>query len=123
MKLILLFSFIILSSGAFSQSSSVQTLPAGRYETIVKNSRDKWNGGDIILLDNQRYKISSGNEIGEYKFSATAQRIFFVSGPLKTVFAKTELNAQKPSIVIPAAENEQLGLKVVSADIVASFRK
>lgn len=123
MKLVLLFTLIFLSSAAFSQNSAVQALPSGRYEAIIRNSQDKWNGGDIILLDNRRYKISSENEIGEYKFSATAQRIFFVSGPLKTVFAKTVLNAEKPSIIIPAAENEQLGLKVVSADVVAYFKK
>ena len=123
MKLILLFSFFFLSSGAHSQSNSVNSLPPGRYETIIKNSEDKWDGGDIILLDDSRYRISSGGEVGEYKFSATAQRIFFVSGPLKTVFAKTVLNAQRPSIVIPAAENEQLGLNITSADVVASLRK
>ena len=123
MKLILLFSLIFLSSGAHSQSNSVRALPSGRYETIIPKSQDKWNGGDIILLDDNRYKISSDNEIGEYKFSAMAQRIFFVSGPLKTVYAKTVLNAQKPSIVIPAAENEQLGLKIASEDVVAHFKK
>ena len=123
MKLILLFSLFFLSREAGSQSSSVNSLPSGRYETIIKNSQDKWEGGDIILLDGSRYKISSGGDVGEYKFSATAQRIFFVSGPLKTVFAKTALNAQRPSIVIPAAENEQLGLKITSHDVVASLRK
>jgi len=116
MKLILLSSFILLFFVAGAQSP-VSALPPGKYETFIKQNQDKWTQGDIILLDASHYKVSSSNEVGEYKFSATAQRIFFVSGPLKTVFAKTTLNANQPAIVIPAAENEQQGLKLASADV------
>ena len=119
MKQILLFSlFIIAATAASSQGG----LPAGKYETTLKQSQNKWQQGDIILLDDSHYKISSSNEIGEYRFSATAQRIFFTSGPLKTVFAKTVWSSNKPAIVIPAAENEQQGLKLASADIVGAFK-
>lgn len=122
MKQILLCFFIAFSFSAFSQNNMIHTLPAGRYETFIKESGNKWQQGDIILIDANHYKISSNNEIGEYKFSATAQRIFFVSGPLKTVFAKTSINKEKPSIIIPAAENEQQGIKLAATDVVGYFR-
>ena len=89
---------------------------------LFSKSQDKWNQGDIILVDGNHYKITSSEEVGEYKFSATAQRIIFVSGPLKTVFAKTILNSNTPTIVLPAAENEQQGLKLVSGDILAFLK-
>jgi hypothetical protein len=94
----------------------------GKYETYLKQSQNKWVTGDIILLSPNQYKVSSTNEVGEYRFSASAQRVFFVSGPLKTVFAKTELNADKPAIILPFLENDQQGLKMISADIVGYHR-
>jgi hypothetical protein len=94
----------------------------GKYETYLKQTQNKWTTGDIILLSSNQYKVSSGNEVGEYRFSASAQRIFFVSGPLKTVFAKTELNGDKPAIILPFLENEQQGLKMISADVVGYHR-
>jgi hypothetical protein len=120
MKSILLFPFfIILTVSVFGQKSS-HGLPSGKYETVVKSSKDKWKQGDIILINDSKYKISSSNEIGEYRVSATAQRIFFISGPLQTVFAKTIMNAEKPAIILPAAENEQ-GLQL-SSDVVAYLK-
>ena len=123
MRLILLFSFfIVLSFSVSGQSKSLHALPSGKYETTVKESRDKWKQGDIILIDASKYKISSSEEIGEYKFSATAQRVFFISGPLRTVFAKTTVTAEKPAIILPAAENEQQGIKLASTDVVAYLK-
>lgn len=122
MKRILLLSFSLASLCGFSQSASVSTLPTGKYETYLRQSQNKWITGDIILLSQNQYKVSSANEVGEYRFSASAQRIFFVTGPLKTVFAKTELSADKAAILLPFLENDQQGLKMISADIVAYHR-
>ncbi len=123
MKLVLLFSFFTaLSLSVLGQKNTKHGLPSGKYETIVKESKNKWKEGDIILLDDTRYKVSSSNEIGEYKVSATAQRIFFISGPLQTVFAKAIINEEKPAILLPAAENEQHGIKL-SSDVVAYFKR
>jgi hypothetical protein len=122
MKLFLLLCLLVISSAILAQNSNPNNLPAGKYETILKQSQSKWSQGDIILVDGSHYKITSSDEIGEYKFSATAQRIFFVSGPLKTVFAKTVLNNDKPTIILPVAENEQQGLKLATVDVIAYFR-
>ena len=121
MKTVLLLSLFFISFATEAQNNN--NLPAGRYETMLKQSQNKWNQGDIILVDGSHYKITSSDEIGEYKFSSTTQRIFFVSGPLKTVFAKTVLNADKPAIILPAAENEQQGLKLATADVIAYLKK
>lgn len=118
MKLILLFLFVAASFSVTAQNS----LPAGRYETILKQSQNKWSQGDIVLIDGSHYKTTSSEEIGEYKYSATAQRIIFMSGPLKTVFAKTAVTANKPTIILPLAENEQQGVKLVTADVVAHLK-
>jgi hypothetical protein len=122
MKVILLLCFFAFVGHSGFAQTQLSSLPSGRYETIVKETGEKWKQGDIILLDASQYKISSNNEVGEYKFSATAQRIFFISGPLKTVFAKAVMNANKPAIVLPAAENEQQGSKLATADVVAYFK-
>lgn len=122
MKLFLLLSFLFISSTLLAQSNGSNNLPAGRYETILKQSQNKWNQGDIILVDGVHYKITSSEEVGEYKFSATAQRIIFISGPLKTVFAKTILNTNTPTIVLPVAENEQQGLKLATTDVLAYLK-
>ena len=94
----------------------VQWLPAGKYETVIKNDKSKWEHGDIVLMDGNKYKLSTGDETGTYRFSAVAQRIFFISGPLKNLFAKTSLNKDLPAIVLPVAENEQTGFKL-SAEV------
>jgi hypothetical protein len=119
MKLTLLSFFFVIAVSVNAQSNN---LPAGRYETILKQSQSKWSQGDIILVDANHYKITSSEEPGEYKFSSTAQRIIFISGPLKTVYAKTAMNGEKPTIILPFAENEQQGVKLVTGDVIAYFK-
>jgi hypothetical protein len=120
MKLFLLFAFFSFAvPGAKAQN--VNHLPAGKYESIIKNN-GKWDKGDIVLLDEGHYKITSSNEAGEYRFSVTAQRIFFTSGPLKGIFAKTTQSNNAPAILIPLTENQQLGLKLAAADVVAYLK-
>ena len=121
MKLILL-AAIFAMSAVFAQND-YNSLPIGKYEALLNQSTNKWSQGDIILLDANHYKITTNEEVGDYKFSATAQRVFFVSGPLKAAFAKTILNTGKPTIVLPLAENEQQGLKLAAADVFAYFKK
>jgi len=119
MKLIILsciFSFVTLVTNA-----QVNSLPPGRYETVIKNN-GKWDKGDIQLIDDGHYKIGNSNESGEYRFSATAQRVFFTSGPLKGIFARTVMANSSPAILIPLSENQQLGLKLATADIVGSLK-
>ncbi len=105
----LFFIFLVLFCNA--QNTPVNNLPAGKYETVIKSNQDKWERGDIILLDDNRYKISTSNEVGEYKFSVAAQRVFFTSGSLKNLFAKTTLANGTQAIVLPVAENDQSGLR------------
>lgn len=105
-----------------AQSGQVNNLPPGKYETQVRNSQNKWERGDIILLDENRYRISSSNEIGEYRFSATAQRVFFTSGPLKNIYAKTSLTNNAPAIVLPVSENQQQGTRL-PADVWGLYRQ
>jgi hypothetical protein len=121
MKLVLL-SLCCLFSVLFcsGQNGQVNNLPAGKYETVVKSSQIKWERGDIILLDENKYKISTSNEVGEYRFSVAAQRIFFTSGPLKNMFAKASASNNTPSIILPAAENAQSGL---NSEIVCYLRQ
>ena len=112
MKQSLLFiAFLISFTAVIAQEKNVSQLPSGKYETVVKQNQHKWERGDIVLIDESRYSISTSNEIGEYKFSPVAQRIFFTSGPLKNVFAKTSVHDAAPVIVLPAAENTQSGLR------------
>ncbi len=120
MKLFLLFAFS-LSTFIINAQEQVQRLPEGRYETRV-NDRG-WEKGDIVLIKDEKYMISSSKEVGEFRFSVTAQRIFFTSGPLKGIYAKTRSTNGSPSIFIPINENEQLGFKLAPDDIVGSFRQ
>jgi hypothetical protein len=123
MKYFLLsFVFIFSIILARAQNSQVNNLPSGTYETVVKNNQNKWERGDIILIDNNKYRVSSSSEVGDYRFSVTAQRIFFTSGPLKSVYAKTSLNKDTPTIILPVSENEQLGLKLPS-EVYGYYRK
>ncbi|RYZ30409.1 MAG: hypothetical protein EOO10_02900 [Chitinophagaceae bacterium] len=116
MKYSLLF-ILLLGSVLITKAQNVSDLPAGKYETKTKTAQNKWEKGDIILLDDTHYKLSSGGDAGEYKFSVAAQRIFFTSGPLKSAFTKVTLSGGKPAIILPIAENEILGL---TAEIWAS---
>jgi hypothetical protein len=92
----------------------VNSLPPGKYETVSKTEQNKWERGDIILVNDSQYRISTSNEVGEYRFSVTAQRVFFTSGPLKSLYAKTSVFNNTPAIVLPVAENQQQGLKLSS---------
>ena len=111
MKVFLLSSILMLAIITDAQGQ-VQNLPTGKYETVKKNNAGKWERGDIILLDNNKYKLSTSDETGDYRFSSAAQRIFFTSGPLKSLFAKTSTNNNSPIIVLPVAENDQVGFKL-----------
>jgi hypothetical protein len=119
MKIILLFSAILFNA-VFLHGQQVNDLPPGKYETRIQDF--KWEKGDIELLDNSRYRISSSNETGDYRFSVTAQRVFFTSGPLKGIYAKTQLVNNSPGIFIPLNENQQLGFKLATGDIVGKLR-
>ena len=116
MKYSLLCTIFVLSV-LFTKAQSVSDLPAGKYETKTKVAQNKWEKGDIILLDETHYKLSSSGDVGEYKFSVAAQRIFFTSGPLKTAFTKVARTNGKPVIILPLEENGGLGL---TAEIWAS---
>ena len=123
MKTFLLIAIFIFSTLICkAQNNQVNTLFAGRYETIIKGNQLKWDRGDIILLDENRYKMSTSNETGEYKFSVTAQRIFFTSGPLKSMYAKTSVINNAPAIVLPVAENEQSGIRL-SSEILCYYKQ
>ena len=115
MKQVLLsLCFVLFFITGQAQNNQAPSLPVGKYETVLKSNHNKWEKGDIIIIDQRQYKISSSNEVGEYRFSITAQRVFFTSGPLKTVFAKTTLDNNKTAIVLPVSENQQTGLQLHS---------
>jgi hypothetical protein len=113
MKVFLL-SILLFSGFTIYAQNSVQSLPTGKYETIIKTSASKWERGDIILLDGNKYKLSTSDETGDYRFSSAAQRLFFTSGPLKNLYAKTSSNNNAPAIVLPVEENDQIGFKLAS---------
>ena len=121
MKLFLL-STAILFTVLSAQAQQVSDLPTGKYETVIKNN-GKWEKGDIVLIDEGHYKVTSGAETGEYRFSQTAQRVFFTSGPLKGIYAQTVEKNSAPAIIIPFSENQRLGLRLATSDIVGSFKR
>lgn len=110
MKYSLLFTLFVVSVLS-TNAQNVADLPAGKYETKTKTAQNKWEKGDIILIDESHYKLSGGGEIGDYRFSVAAQRIFFTSGPLKSAFTKVTMANGKPVIILPQEENGSLGLK------------
>ena len=114
MRSFLLSAGLLFTSMYSWSQKNLNSLPAGKYETVIKSNQDKWERGDIIILDENKYKISTTTEMGEYRFSVTAQRIFFTSGPLKGAFAKTSIDNNSPVIVFPTSENEHMGLKISS---------
>ena len=116
LSLSLAFSVVLCKA----QSNQVDNLPTGKYETVVKSSQHKWERGDIILMGDNKYKVSTSDEVGEYRFSVASQRIFFTSGPLKNLFAKASNSNQAPIIVLPAAENAQAGL---NSEVVCYLRQ
>lgn len=109
MKYSLLFAFLMFSV-LCSNAQTVTDLPTGKYETKPKATQNKWDKGDIIILDDDHYKLSGSSDAGEYKFSVAAQRIFFTSGPLKGAFTRVTLANGKPVIILPQEENGSLGL-------------
>jgi hypothetical protein len=109
MKLFLLLGLFLLPALCL-KAQNVTSLSPGKYETKIKTAQNKWEKGDIILLDDNRYKLTKTDEVGEYRFSVAAQRIFFTSGPLKTAYTKVALNNNKPVIIFPAEQNADLGL-------------
>lgn len=120
MKVFLL-SIILFCAFAVNAQKQIESLPTGKYETVIKTNEAKWERGDIILLDGNKYKLSTSSETGEYRFSSAAQRLFFTSGPLKSLFAKTSLDKNFPVIVLPVAENDQIGFKL-SAEVWCYYR-
>jgi hypothetical protein len=101
----------LLLSAFFTNAQTVTDLSPGKYETKLKAAQKSWEKGDIILLDDSHYKLSSGGDAGEYRFSVAAQRIFFTSGPLKSAFTKVSSVNNKAVIILPMEENGSLGLK------------
>ncbi|HVF80687.1 MAG TPA: hypothetical protein VM884_02095 [Flavisolibacter sp.] len=101
----------------FTKAQDVSDLPAGKYETRLKTANNRWEKGDIIIIDDSHYKLSSSGDIGDYRFSVAAQRIFFTSGPLKSAFTKVAAPNGKPVIILPMEQNGSLGL---TAEIWAS---
>lgn len=116
MKPFILFSLLVCS-GLFVKAQNVTSLSPGKYETKTKVAQNRWEKGDVLILDDSRYKLSGSEEIGEYRFSVAAQRIFFTTGPLKSAYTKVALNNNKPAIVFPIEQNSDLG---ITAEIWAS---
>ncbi len=112
MKYFLLFTLFLISG--ILVKAQVPDLPQGKYVSADKKNKNTWDRGDIILLNDNTYKLSTADDKGEYRFSATAQRIFFTSGPLKDVFAKILISNNAPAIVLPVAENAQTGIKLTN---------
>lgn len=110
MKSSLLF-VLLLGFATAASAQSVADLPPGKYESKIRSAQSKWEKGDVIILDNSHYKISSNAAVGDYRFSVAAQRIFFTSGPLKSAFTKVVLNNNKVVIIFPLEQNAELGLK------------
>lgn len=122
MKSFLLFALLLCSTHwLHAQNAAVSNLPPGRYITLLKPGADKWERGDIILLNNNTYRISGGDETGEYRTSITAQRIFFTSGPLRGAFARLIQHNGKPAIELPQAENSHQQL--AAADVIAVLKQ
>ena len=115
-------TMILISLISRAQDIQVNNLPAGKYETVTRHNQAKWDLGDIILMPENKYKVSTSDEVGDYKFSVTAQRVFFTSGPLKSLYAKTAMKNDKPQIVLPVSENTQFGQKIPS-DIVGFLKQ
>ncbi|HVK96982.1 MAG TPA: hypothetical protein VM368_04150 [Flavisolibacter sp.] len=120
MKYIILTTVFALSVLISKAQNTVTSLPSGKYETRYKALNGKWQVGDIILMNDSQYKTSAGTDIGDYKFSVSAQRIIFTSGPLKGVYATTVHKDNVPIIVLPVAENAALNL---SSEVWAYYKQ
>lgn len=120
MKLFLLMLSFVSVAMVQAQSGQVNQLPVGTYQ--IQNNSTAFKG-DIVLLDDNHYKLSTEGTAGEYKFSATAQRILFLNGTLKGAFARTVISGSVPAIILPRKENEDIGFKLVQADLQAFYKK
>jgi hypothetical protein len=109
MKPFLLSTLLVLAVSS-GNAQNVTSLSPGKYEAKTKAAQNKWEKGDVILLDDSHYKLSGNSEVGDYRFSVAAQRIFFTSGPLKSAYTKVILHNNKPVIVFPIEQNGDLGL-------------
>jgi hypothetical protein len=121
MKLSLLLLFFAAAVSAQAQSGTVSRLPVGTYQ--VQNAGNATFKGDIVLIDDSHYKLSTENTVGDYKFSATAQRILFLSGTLKGAFARAATTGSQTVIALPLKENEETGFKLIQADLQAFYKK
>lgn len=121
MKFYLLLFVFMVTATVKAQSNRVAQLPKGTYQ--LSNTKNTTFNGDIVLIDDTHYKLSNENTVGDYKFSATAQRLLFLSGTLKGAFARTVLTGTEPVIVLPLKENEELGFKLIQADLQAFYKE
>lgn len=105
-----LLSLLFVSSAICVKAQNVTALLPGKYESKFKSSQNRWEKGDVIILDDSHYRLSSDKEVGEYRLSVAAQRIFFTSGPLKSAFTKVALKNNQPVMIFPPELNQDLGL-------------
>lgn len=90
-----------------AQTQPLASLPTGRYQTWVTQGTARWDKGDLLLVDEKRYCITGAADTGMYRASFTAQRIFFVSGPLRGANARLAWYHNQPAIEWPLFENNQ----------------
>jgi hypothetical protein len=104
-----------------AQPKKIVHLPAGHYSTLLDKDKSQWNRGDIVLISENRYRITTEATEGEYRTSITAQRIFFTTGPLRGFYARLLLHNNTPAIELPQAENShQSG---ISSDVIAVWKQ
>ncbi len=118
----LVFSFINFSIA----QTKVSKLPEGTYQTYFYGynySLNKWLRGDIILLPGNTYKMSNEKVTGKYRFDEAKQRLYFLSGPLKNVYATTRISSHQPAIVLPRKENKEQNIDLAVSDIWAYYKK
>jgi hypothetical protein len=121
MKLSLLLVFFVMAVTVQAQSVAVTRLPVGTYQ--VQDASSATFKGNIVLIDDSHYRLSTETTIGDYKFSATAQRILFLSGTLKGAFARAASTGSETVIALPLKENEETGFKLIQADLQAFYKK
>ena len=126
MKILFIALFGFLFCQPTNAQKKVQSLPTGTYETYFYGfdyNLNKWLRGDIILLKGNKYRLSEENTIGEYQFDAQKQRVYFLSGPLKNVFATTAISSKLPAIVLPKKENKAKKIELAVSDVWAYYKK
>lgn len=103
-----------------AQPKTVANLPPGQYIILLKQEGGQWTRGNIILINENRYRLTAEDEEGAYRISITAQRIFFTSGPLRGFFARLMLHSGQPAIELPQAENG--GQQGIAAGVIAVWK-